>query len=113
MTTDLLEKAHPRMLVRGLMRGFRQDFKRGYSATNAAICVRDIKKRGNCEMQEADVEILIAYAQGYGDGMHWALTRSESPVREFANGFQSEAYREGVLDGKMEDAETINPTWEA
>jgi hypothetical protein len=58
-----MDRMDARELVRGLMRGDRAQWKLGYSAAAAIDAVRTVKG------DEAVTPELIAYAEGFADGM--------------------------------------------
>jgi hypothetical protein len=58
-----------RQLVAGLMRGSLKDFQQGYGPESAVLTVEDMRERDDRLMGEVDRNELLAYAQGFYDGL--------------------------------------------
>lgn len=87
-------------LVRDLMRGNRSEFKRGYTAQNAAIAVQETKG-----LTEEARELLAAHGLGFRDGVALVLD-PDAPVtvtdEHDWSDEQHAAYQRGLDRGRNE-----------
>lgn len=103
-----LSTMHPRELIRGLMRGNREELKLGYSPANAASAARHALRSGGGDIP-ADSQLTM-YAQGYSDGMHRRVpmaSQGDTP------GAESDAYCVGFVHGLQEPIVMSYPSSEA
>lgn len=100
-----LSNADPEAFIRELMHGEKAQFKRGYTAENAALAAQDA--RG---LSDEETELLAAYATGYADSIR-TLTRPGYETLLEDEGDWSDAkraaYERGQAHGLNADIETI------
>lgn len=91
-------------LMRGLMRGNREELKLGYSPHNAVHAVKKLRP-------DEHEDELRGYAEGFSDGMNpdmvpmWSATDKDMP--------EHRAYDAGWQAGRLEDPELTYPSGEA
>lgn len=89
-----IEDKHPREILRGLMRGNREELRLGYSPANAVMAVTRLLPNADLDEDE-----LRGYSQGFSDGVQRLESMASSGDTVSP---ETDAYCAGYLHGLAE-----------